>query len=395
MNRKSNEQFIRDISLDEFDHITDGVEPHVFSDRYLAGKESIMKNKTGARISKLGVKAAAAACAVVIATPFIVNAVTDGELFARIWGTEGKKTIESHTELYVEPGKTDKDGNPASYEIVYPKVEYVDVDPEMAERVLEGKVNTEPIITEFSGYTFTVNAVTNDGMAAIVDYTIEKEGGVDLLNYSQLDNEAKGAFTNEEQSIKFEFCGGHGKTFVNLEKSTSDKLYCTDYLLRDNTSVCLTLEIAEYDVPLKDIYVSGVDPDDHLLDEKSVAITFAGTISKKTFESTYGETINISPVSMKIGYLTDDTLGEGYEEGYCYQGDYIGKILITYKDGSEYLVYRDIIFNGLPQDPVDPVASYSYICGGIDYAESVVFNRLVDTDDIASITVNDTVFTLK
>ena len=202
---------------------------------------------------------------------------------------------------------------------------------------------------EKNAYADYISNVVNDGMAAIVDYTIEKEGGVDLLNYSQLDNEAKGAFTNEEQSIKFEFCGGHGKTFVNLEKSTSDKLYCTDYLLRDNTSVCLTLEIAEYDAPLKDIYVSDVDPDDHLLDEKSVAITFAGTISNKTFESTYGEIINISPVSMKIGYLTDDTLGEGYEEGYCYQGDYIGKILITYKDGSEYLVYRDIIFNGLPK----------------------------------------------
>ena len=61
MNKKSNAYFIRDISLEEFDHITDGVEDHVFSDRYLARKESIMKNETGARISKLGVKAAAAA----------------------------------------------------------------------------------------------------------------------------------------------------------------------------------------------------------------------------------------------------------------------------------------------------------------------------------------------
>ena len=52
MNKKSNAYFIRDISLEEFDHITDGVEDHVFSDRYLARKESIMKNETGARISK-------------------------------------------------------------------------------------------------------------------------------------------------------------------------------------------------------------------------------------------------------------------------------------------------------------------------------------------------------
>ena len=30
MNKKSNAYFIRDISLEEFDHITDGVEDHVF-----------------------------------------------------------------------------------------------------------------------------------------------------------------------------------------------------------------------------------------------------------------------------------------------------------------------------------------------------------------------------
>ena len=38
------DNFIRDITIEEFDHITDGVEDHVFSDEYLARKESIMKN---------------------------------------------------------------------------------------------------------------------------------------------------------------------------------------------------------------------------------------------------------------------------------------------------------------------------------------------------------------
>ena len=31
------DNFIRDISIEEFDHITDGVADHVFSDEYLAG----------------------------------------------------------------------------------------------------------------------------------------------------------------------------------------------------------------------------------------------------------------------------------------------------------------------------------------------------------------------
>ena len=85
--------FERDISIEEFDHITDGVEDHVFSDEYLAGKESMMKNSYKAKISKLGVKVAAAAAAIVVASPFVVNAAMGGELFNRIWGNEGKKTV--------------------------------------------------------------------------------------------------------------------------------------------------------------------------------------------------------------------------------------------------------------------------------------------------------------
>jgi len=398
MDRNFNQDnFIRDISVEEFDHITDGVEPHVFSDEYLARKESIMRKEAGTKISKLGIKIAAAAAAVVVATPFVVNAATNGDLFARIWGTEGKKTIESHVEKYVEEGKVDKNGNTATYDIVYPKIEYVDADPEVVKRILADKVNTEPIVTEFDGYTFTINAIVNDGHAAIVDYTIEKKGGVDLLNYSQLDNEAKGAFTNEEQPIKYSINGGHGKLFVNIEKSTKDKLYCTEYLLMDKGSVGLTFEIVKYDIPLTGIYVSGVSPDDHEVDKKSFALPFADKVDNKTYESSCGETITVSPVSMKINKLAVNTLGKTYEDfGGGYEIDFIGKIKITYKDGSEYLVYQDIIHDGHHNnDKVDPVASYSYICGGIDYAASVVFNRIVDTDNIASITINDTEFTLK
>ena len=49
------DDFIRDISIEEFDHITDGVADHVFSDEYLAGKESIMRKENGTKISKLGI----------------------------------------------------------------------------------------------------------------------------------------------------------------------------------------------------------------------------------------------------------------------------------------------------------------------------------------------------
>ena len=57
-----NDIFENDISIEEFDHITDGVEDHVFSDRYQSRKETIMNNvRHKAKVSKLGVKIVAAA----------------------------------------------------------------------------------------------------------------------------------------------------------------------------------------------------------------------------------------------------------------------------------------------------------------------------------------------
>ena len=57
--------------------------------------------------------------------------------------------------------------------------------------------------------------------------------------------------------------------------------------------------------------------------------------------------------------------------------DSVNKFTITYKDGTEYLVYDD-----------DKVASYGYISGTYN-GFIVLFNRLVDTDIIAKITINN------
>ena len=122
MNNNINEElFDHDISIEEFDHITDGVEDHVFSESYLKRKETIMNNATHkANISKLGVKIAAAASVIAIVAPFAVNAATGGDLFDRLWGNTGKENVESYSFLYTEEGKIDVNGNVATYPIDMP-----------------------------------------------------------------------------------------------------------------------------------------------------------------------------------------------------------------------------------------------------------------------------------
>ena len=62
--------------------------------------------------------------------------------------------------------------------------------------------------------------------------------------------------------------------------------------------------------------------------------------------------------------------------------DSVKTLKITYKDGTEYLVFND------------NTASYGYICGN-ETGFIALFNRLVDTDNVSKITINDSDFTLK
>jgi len=387
MNKDLNDKiFEHDISIEEFDHITDGVEDHVFSDRYLAGKESIMKNAHKAKISKLGIKVAAAASAIVVASPFVVNAATGGELFNRLWGNEGKKNVETHNEVVVEDGKYDDKGNPVTYEVTMPKIEYVAQDPEVAERLLAGKYTTEPVSTTIGDTTVTVETVVRDGMGIVAAYTVERAKGVNCYVYSQEENEAKGAFFNEDQNIMFGFQEGSGKIWVDLEKSTDTKLYCYEYMY-DMYNVFgsefakpitdhITLYCVEFNDTRTNIEKTLTEKGDtsYIKDEKSVVIPVAGKLDSKTFTSADGGTISISPIAMQW-----DSTGGTEIKGECI--DMVESVKITYADGSEYLVMDE------------NTASYGYICG-TDTGFIALFNRLVDTDNVAKITINNKEFTL-
>ena len=388
MNKDLNDKiFEHDISIEEFDHITDGVEDHVFSDRYLAGKESIMKNAHKAKISKLGIKVAAAASAIVVASPFVVNAATGGELFNRLWGNEGKKNVETHNEVVVEDGKYDDKGNPVTYEVTMPKIEYVAQDPEVAERLLAGKYTTEPVSTTIGDTTVTVETVVRDGMGIVAAYTVERAKGVNCYVYSQEENEAKGAFFNEDQNIMFGFQEGSGKIWVDLEKSTDTKLYCYEYMY-DMYNVFgsefakpitdhITLYCVEFNDTRTNIEKTLTEKGDtsYIKDEKSVVIPVADKLESKTFTSADGGSVSISPIAMQW-----DSTGGNEIKGEAL--DSVTKFTITYKDGTEYLVYE-----------FDKVASYGYICG-TDTGFIALFNRLVDTDNVAKITINNKEFTL-
>lgn len=386
----NNDLFEKDISIEEFDHITDGVEDHVFSDRYLAGKEKMMKTytqKKKAKTTGMFPKIAAAALAIIVASPFVVNAAMGGELFNRIWGNEGKTNVTSHQVKVVESGKIDDKGNPVTNDVTMPKIEYVAQDPEVAARLLAGKYTTNPVSTTIGDTTITVETVVRDGMGIVVAYTVERPGGVNCFNYSQFDNEAKGAWFNEDQNIMFGFDEGVGKIWVDLERSTDTKLYCYEYLCdsyalfgpesHSQITDHITLSCQEYTDTRANIEKANNPKGDtsYIKDSKSVNIPVADKLGTKVFTSADNGSIKISPIAMQW-----DSTGGKAPKGESL--DSVKSLKITYKDGTEYVVYNE------------NTASYGYLCGN-DTGFIVLFNRLVDTDNVAKIKINDSDYILK
>lgn len=349
-------------------------------------RNSMMQRQT--KVSRLGVQIAAAAAVLVIASPFIVNAATGGELFGRLWGNIGKNNVPSHQATVTDDGKTDDKGNPVTHIEVMPKIEYVAQDPEEAERLIGGKYTTAPVTTTIGDTSVTVDTVVRDGMGFVVAFSVEREAGVNCFNYNQQNNEGMGARMSGDSKIEFGFEGGEGKIWVDLERSTKTKLYCYEYLcdlsaLYSKTEAApikdhITLTCRELTKTRKEIEDMNLEKGDKsfIKEEKTVKIPVADKLGTKTFKSANGETVKLSPIAMQW-----DSTGGKDSKGNSL--DSVSRLKITYKDGSEYIVF----------DRKDPVASYGTISPS-DTGFIVLFNRLVDAEKISKITIDNTDFAL-
>ena len=391
MTKKINEiDNFAQISIDEFDNMDKNFETHTFSDKYNKRKMAELKTykKQMNKINYHGLEkvAVVAVAALAISSPFAVNALTNGELFNRIWGNEGKKSINSYKIEQVESEKIDDKGNVSKNTITMPKVEYEKADPEKAEKLIGDNVAREPKEIQMGDTKMTVNSVTRDSNGIVAEYTLEKKGGVDCLNYSELDNQLKGAWINEKQDLRYVFAEGSGKIYVDMKKSTKDKLYCYEYMAADDivhAGESYVDKISDHITLV--YYIKGV--------EEKVEIPVKDEIKTTLFENAKGGKIEISPIAMRIcdakGILSD-------EDNLYEMAGFISKMEITYKDGSKYLVSQESCTDeNLNEIKVDEeIANYEYICGG---SEGVItlFNRLVDVSEIEKISINGVDYTLK
>ena len=383
-----NEQF-PDWSIEEFDAIS---EDHVFSKQYQREKSKVIRAHSKKKAPRRFFMQAIAAAAACIVLPVVVYAaVTHADFYRNAFGNAGRQSVSAHEKVL-------DDGKGGQFTVTYPEREYVPIDEEMAEALIGSNISSEPVEVQINDHTLTINSAVRDENAIVMEFTLECETGVTALNYSELDNEAKGAWRSEESTFHFMVDGTAENIYVDLEKSTETCLHCYYYglfvfdgPLADGESP--TLDITYADEPLVDIYMNepldGSYMDESLdgttdkskIHEAQVAIPAEHTLDLLTFTSDAGGVLDLSPISLSI----DMGKGLGLTNLEAYDPIHLNTMSIHYTDGSSYQVY----------DRDGNVDNTAYMCGGCGAAQTeimLLFNRLINPSKIDYVEVNGLIY---
>lgn len=328
--------------------------------------------------------AAAAAAIICCGVPSIVYASVKTGFFEGMFGNTTKKsTGVIHREI--EDGK----GGTAAVDI--PSKEYVAVDVEKAEELIGQWVTEEPIVKKIGEHTLTIESFAYDKNGAWMYFTLEREGGVTALRGDMDTNLAKGADFTDDADFYFNVnCGedisGYENIYVDVEKSTEDTLYCSEYILWSKG-------LAEGDIPRLSIdrypctrgelfAMSEADYEEASakIQTETVELSDKGQIPVKNIDLGENGYLEYSPVSISI----DMSKGMGLSAEEAQDPYYLKHLEIKYKDGSSYLI----------SDEEACVENSGYVLGS-DVWYKTAFNRLVDTGEISQIIVNDVSFPAK
>ena len=392
-----NEQF-PDWSIEEFDAIS---EDHVFSEQYQREKKKVIRAHSKKKAPRRFFMQAVAAAAACIVLPVVVYAaVTHADFYRNAFGNAGRQSVSAHEEVL-------DDGKGGQLTVTYPEREYVPIDEEMAEALIGSNISSEPVEVQINDHTLTINSAVRDENAIVMEFTLECETGVTALNYSALDNEAKGAWMSEESTFSFRVDGTAENIYVDLDKSTETCLHCYYYglfvfdgPLPDGKSPVLDITYA--DGPLDDIY-KDESLDDTYMDESlddtytdesldgttdkskiheaQVAIPAEHTLDLLTFTSESGGVLELSPISLSI----DMGKGLGLTNLEAYDPVHLNTMSIHYTDGSSYKIY----------DKDGYVDNTAYMCGGCGAAQTeimLLFNRLIAPSKIDYVEVNGLIY---
>ncbi len=323
--------------------------------------------------------AAAAAAIICCGVPSIVYASVKTGFFEGMFGNSTKKSTEViHREI--------DDGKDGKVTVDIPSKEFVPVDEAKAEAMIGQWVTDEPIVREIGEHTLTIESFAYDKNGAWMYFTLGREGGVTALQGDMDTNLTKGAYFTDDAEFYFNLnCGeeifGCDNIYIDMEKSTDELLYCSDYILWSEgveEGDTPKLSIERYPCTRGELYaMSDEERAAADIQTETIEMSDKGQIPVQSIDLGENGFLEYSPVSVSV----DMSKGMGLSDEEAQDPYYMKHLEIRYKDGSSYVV----------SNQEGCIENNGYVMGaGVWY--KAAFNRLVDTDEIAEILVNDVRF---
>lgn len=287
----------------------------------------------------------------------------------------GNSTKESHDVIH----KMVDNGKGGQTAVTIPSEEYVPVDDAQAEEMLGPWTMEEPIEKKINSHTLSIKNFVYDKNGALMYFTLEKEGGVTALAGDQETNLGKGAFFTEASDFYFTWeiaddIYGCADIYVDTVQSTPDKMYCSAYILWAGTP-------KDGDRPQLVLYTYPC-PRGELTEEtdystEKIPLTDKDPLPLTDIDQGEEGSLSYSPISLSVDMAKGFSLTE--EEA---QDPYnLKKLEILYKDGSRYVI----------SDQRENVENSGYTLGSETFYK-VLFNRLVNVNEIQEIIVNNVHF---
>ncbi|MDO5344692.1 MAG: DUF4179 domain-containing protein [Lachnospiraceae bacterium] len=299
-------------------------------------------------------KKMAAVCAIAVAFSGItVLAAVKGSFFQSIWGTKGQADVDVHTvtegsQSWTAPSRKWENANEAEAEKL--AGEYL--------RQIDDSVTVY-------GYTLTANEyiIDENGIGAVT-YTLSNPNGLTGINF----NEYGAYYLSPECPMKEIYMQSTGEkgidciSIADLTQTTDTELHAVMYFApfeRLDQNEGILIRHSGYES----------NANGEILSKEEQDITFLpdSFVTSETYTSASGYTAHISP----IGILIDGPVFEAKVSDWSAK-----KLQITYTDGSVYQAQNQDVYNQVLG------------CRNASGGHLAVFNQLVDTERIASITIN-------
>lgn len=381
-----------------------GQEP--FGRRVSAGSDS----GGGIRRRWFTTPAVAALCLLLALTAAAsVYAVSRGDFIQNLFGAGTRESVQPHTDQ-VEGGSS---GVTAT--VTYPAREYVDTEEALVEKLLGGKISEPGITRTIGDYTLTLQYAVTDGLCAGLSYKLECPEGITAMEAEALNNEAKGISFTDDRDFYFTFQDGEGKEIAG--KTVFDTANSTDACLYLYETAPLLGENGNFDQDIWHLHLEKYEKKISQLDQEVRELDRMGwgenIFTKVAFElrslllnSDYGKnpviyeedlpfavtsighkeyqadgesgvSFRYSPMAIVVELPGNDAKTEEAGETVMRELSYLS---LQYRDGSSYLVYD--------ADGTSPVDNTNYLCY-LDGRFICLFNRLVDWEEVESMTIDD------